>query len=297
MREVTGRRKRRRLRFFSSRFASSTTQHRALSISLVPIFSRARVCELSPPDPQRRLVWRGTRIQQQPLQKRELIIASASLHKSLIDFFSFQFLVENVEHLIKLSDEYQVKELIFDPCVKFLEDQTKTQENVMKILALANLYSLEKVRQGCIDLLRNMKLETLSETVHLKDLGKEETEYYLTQRIERLETFLDEMYPQFFGLVASLIWLLHKSKKWVTVCCSKHAPEGKLKSYSSSLEIRECSDCKQMLSSMVTATTTSDCGIFEPNGSYREVRKPYHGCKIHFDSKLFSVMADLSKLK
>ncbi|XP_020620943.1 BTB and MATH domain-containing protein 15-like isoform X2 [Orbicella faveolata] len=100
--------------------------------------------------------------------------------------------MENVEDLLQLSDEYQVKQYIFDPCVKFLEDQPKTKENVMKIVALANLYNLEKVHQGCIDLLKNMKLESLSETVHLQDLDKEQTQYYLTRRIERLERFLDE---------------------------------------------------------------------------------------------------------
>ena len=75
--------------------------------------------------------------------------------------FLFNVLVENVEDLLQLSDEYQVKQHIFDPCVKFLEDQPKTKENVMKIVALAKLYNLDKVHQGCIDLLKNMGLESL----------------------------------------------------------------------------------------------------------------------------------------
>ncbi|KAJ7394344.1 hypothetical protein OS493_000149 [Desmophyllum pertusum] len=115
-----------------------------------------------------------------------------------------QITMENVEQLLMLSDEYQVKELIFNPCVEFLEVQPKTKENVMKILALADLYNLDKVWQGCNDLLKNMKLETLSETVHLQDLDKEKMQYYLTQRIERLETLetiLDELYPQFFWII------------------------------------------------------------------------------------------------
>ena len=91
-------------------------------------------------------------------------------------FFFLMFLVENVEDLLLLSHEYHVKQHIFDPCVMFLEDQTKTKENVMKILGLANLYNLEKVHQGCIDLLKNMRLESLSETVHLPDLDKEQTQ-------------------------------------------------------------------------------------------------------------------------
>ena len=129
--------------------------------------------------------------------------------------------MENVEDLLQLSDEYQVKQHIFDPCVEFLEDQPKTKENVVKILALADLYNLEKVHQGCIDLLKNMRLESLSETVHLQDLDKEKTQYYLTERIEQLETFLDEAFPQFFGLVASLVLEMFESNKNVT-WCSEH---------------------------------------------------------------------------
>jgi len=140
--------------------------------------------------------------------------------------------MENVEDLLQLSHEYHVKQLIFDPSVKFLEDQPKTKENVMKILALAKLYNLEKVHQGCIDLLKNMRLESLSETVHLQDLDKEKTQYYLTQRIERLETFLDEVYPQFFGKVYSRfkVWVAEGVStlvKIVTVLLKfKRAPAG-----------------------------------------------------------------------
>ena len=131
--------------------------------------------------------------------------------------------MENVEDLLQLSDEYQVKQLIFDPCVKFLEDQPKTKENVMKIVMLANLYNLEKVHQGCIGLLKNMRLESLSETVHLQDLDKEQTQYYLTQRIERLETVLDEVYPQFFGLVVALMPLIYRSNYLSRVSwCNTH---------------------------------------------------------------------------
>lgn len=155
----------------------------------------------------------------------------------------------------------------------------------MKILALANLYNLEKVRQSCIDLLRNMRLESLSETVHLQDLDKEKTQYYLTQRIERLEKVLDEVFPQVFGLVASLIWLLHSSKIRVSWCI-EHVSEGKLSSYSSSLEIKKCLRCQIMLSSMITATCSKSYGKYYP----------YHGRTVHFDNNLFSVMEDLSKV-
>ena len=191
------------------------------------------------------------------------------------------FSVENVEDLLQLSHEYQVKQHIFDPCVKFLQDETKTKENVMKIVALANLYNLEKVHQGCIDLLKNMKLESLSETVHLEDLDKEETQYYLTQRIKRLETVLDEVYPQFFGVVTRLMPLLTSHLK--ANSCRAHLPWGTFSQPVSYLQIRDCPECTSMLSAMVK----------DPwNNRYHRNDDEYH-----FDANLFSVMYDFSKLK
>ena len=202
------------------------------------------------------------------------------------------FLVENVEDLLQLSDEYQVKQHIFDPCVKFLEDQPKTKENVMKIVALANLYNLEKVHQGCIDLLKNMRLESLSETIHLQDLDKEQTQYYLTQRIERLETVLDEVFPQFFGVVASLVYLLFQHKNLHVSWCSAHFIDGKFKRYISMEVMAKCSGCKKMLGSMVLLTT--NVVSYFPLGL--ETRKPRHGGNNHFDDVLFSVMENFVKL-
>ncbi|XP_020620935.1 kelch-like protein 18 isoform X1 [Orbicella faveolata] len=196
--------------------------------------------------------------------------------------------MENVEDLLQLSDEYQVKQYIFDPCVKFLEDQPKTKENVMKIVALANLYNLEKVHQGCIDLLKNMKLESLSETVHLQDLDKEQTQYYLTRRIERLERFLDEVFPQFFGVVASLVFLMFESRNNL-LWCDKHVRGGKFKRYSSMEMMAKCSGCKSMLNSMVRATMC-------PSVNRREGILPRHGGNNHFNADLFSVLENFVKL-
>lgn len=198
--------------------------------------------------------------------------------------------MENVEYLLKLSDEYQVKQLIFDPCVKFLEDQPKTKANVMKILTLAELYNLDKVRWGCNDLLGDMKLETLSETVHLQELDKEKMQYYLTQRIERLEEFLDELYPQFMGLVACLIWLMekHDAGRWVRRC-THHFSEGTLnfRLDISSSEIRECSKCREMIKSL-------EKGTYKINWSKKVHHYKGHN---HFDEDLLSVMECYAKLQ
>ena len=95
-----------------------------------------------------------------------------------------------MEHLVKLSDEYQVK-LIFDPCIRFFKDQSITKENVMKLLRIAELYGLDHVRHRCNNLLKNMRLKTLSSTVHLEDLDLAKARHFLEQRIKRLEALLD----------------------------------------------------------------------------------------------------------
>ena len=161
----------------------------------------------------------------------------------------------------------------------------------MKILSLAKLFNLDKVEQSCINLLKNMKLETLSETVHLQDLDKEEMQFYLTQRIERLEKFLDELYPQFMGLLASMIWLSHEAKKRVS-WCTKHVSGGQLSRHATNLEIRKCSNCKGMLRSMVSETV-----FLAYDSVYAMPGVPKDEFKGHFDSNLFSIMEKFSKLQ
>lgn len=195
--------------------------------------------------------------------------------------------MENIEHLLKLSDKYQVK-LVFNPCVKFLEDQLKTKANVMKILTLAELYNLDKARQSCNDLLTDMTLNSMSEIVHLQDLDRDKLQSLLTQRIERLETFLDELYPQFMGLVACLFWLLHEADKDVR-WCTEHVCDGKLK-YRADVddpEIRACLRCRQMLISIVQES-------YYGNGVYR---RHHYGGKHHFNESLQTVIEEFNKLK
>lgn len=131
---------------------------------------------------------------------------------------AFFILVENVEQFLQLSDEYPVTEHIFKPCVKILEDEPKTKENVMEILALAELCELNKVRQDCNKLLSGMKIKTLAETVQLVNVEKGRLQHFLTQRIEVLEGCLDELYPQFMGLLECCLWLWrhenHRCLEW-----------------------------------------------------------------------------------
>ena len=190
-----------------------------------------------------------------------------------------------MEHLVKLSDEYQVK-LIFDSCIKFVRDQSITKENVMKLLRIAELYGLDDVRQGCNNLLKNMRLETLSETVHLEDLDLAKTRHFLEQRIERLEEFLDALYPQFMGLVSCTLWLMGEGEKNVT-WCTDHVPDGKYKHYSGPQTLSTCNRCAGMLCSVVR------CSQYRP---YRRGRQ-YHHYKggYHFDESLPKIIREFSE--
>ncbi|XP_078375181.1 kelch-like protein 24 isoform X3 [Oculina patagonica] len=163
--------------------------------------------------------------------------------------------LNNVEHLLKLSDEYQVK-VIFDPCVKFLDNQPKTEENAMKILVLASLYKLENVRQSCYYVFKNMKLQSILKASQDQDLDKENMQNILSQRIERLENFLDKVYPQFMGLVECCFWLWHESKKYME-WCPKHFHGGRSYHGTDKL-IRECTVCGEMLYRMINSQGTFD---------------------------------------
>ena len=68
--------------------------------------------------------------------------------------------MENVEHLLKLSDEYQVK-LIFDPCIKFVKKQPIRRDNAMQLLMIAEMHGLDEVCQRCNNFLKDLKLKTL----------------------------------------------------------------------------------------------------------------------------------------
>jgi len=195
--------------------------------------------------------------------------------------------MENVEHLFKLSDEYQVK-LIYEPCRKFVENQPKTKQNVMKIRKMAEMYNLDNVHQDCDKLLKDMNLKTLSETVGLEDLDRENVLYFLSQRIERLEKLLVTLYPQFIGVVSYMVWLLNKVEDRQVkpyLWCKEHCSKGYCQDPGRNLG--ECSQCCKMIESI---SQNSEKG----NRHWREY---HYGGYQHFDEKLSAVIKDLRQLK
>ena len=166
---------------------------------------------------------------------------------------------ENVEHLLKLSDEYQIKH-IYDACINFVETHPKTQQNVMKLRKMATNYNLDRVRDECDNLIKNLKLTTLSEIVDLKGLDQETLQYFLEQRIKRLETVLDKIYPEFMGMVECLFWLMSESEKCSFTWCWEHFTDEcqlRPRKYIDSEEIRQCYKCSRMFRSMLSTSRTN----------------------------------------
>ena len=187
--------------------------------------------------------------------------------------------MNNVQHLLKLSDEYQVKG-IFEQCVKFLEHQPKTEENVMTILMLASLYKLDNVIKGCYTTIREMKRRSILKATQQQALDQETLQNIMSQRCERLETFLEKLYPQFIGLVEYCFSLFYKSenlRKRVT-WCPLHFNSGKSHSANIDERLRNCLLCKQMLLTMIRAS------------AYQ------YGGSLHFYEDLPSLIQDFSKL-
>ena len=161
----------------------------------------------------------------------------------------------NVEHLLKLSDEYEIKH-VFESCVSFVEKQPKLKQNVMKLRKMAAMYKLNSVLEGCEDFVETLKLETLREIVDFKDLDRDTLQRFLEQRIKRLEKFFDQVYPEYMGMVE---YVMEKQQYDQYDICREHMSKGKLKNDRriDSQVIRGCQKCRQQISFSFDAETSS----------------------------------------
>ena len=222
------------------------------------------------------------------------LIARCLLQPSFLFFIN---LVENVEHLLRLSDEYQVTG-IFEQCVKFLEHQPKTEGNVMKIMILASLYKLGSVVESCYTTIREMKRQSILEATQQEALDKETLQNIMSQRLERLETFLDQLYPQFIGVVEWCFWLCFRSDnldKKVT-WCPLHFTNGKSHSADIDKRLKECPVCKQMLLTIIETTKSTRRYWDHASSSHKHEITYNYGGNLHFDEALSSLIQDFSKL-
>lgn len=87
--------------------------------------------------------------------------------------------MKNVEHILKLAGEYQVKGVI-DLCIRCLQDEPKDEFNIVKILNLANrsVFSREderltEVQHQCYKYIQDMELAEIMLNEHFDNLEKQ----------------------------------------------------------------------------------------------------------------------------
>lgn len=207
--------------------------------------------------------------------------------------------MNNVEHLLKLSDEYQVKGIL-DLCASCLRNERKTESNSMKILLIAQQYRLNNIAKGCHSVLAKMKLEELERYAQFPLLNSENLRGILLPRMRQLEELVRDLSPQVAGIVACTTWLWNEAKKPMDWCPS-HLPNGRAK-----VSIRNCMQtcpaCKDVIKYLASNTVQEhkpsrsfrDRDLFEVQCSYRTYS--YTDFGDHFDGHLANVLEKLFNL-
>ena len=174
---------------------------------------------------------------------------------------NFFIQVNQVEHLLKLADEYQARGIV-DVCVKMLKSEAPCKDNAVKILHLATCTPTVRdderlilVREQCYELMKNMELKETQGKESYKNLEKDALERVFVRRIQRLETFVKKIYPQFIGLVECCLWYVLESAKVISTC-PQHFSDKKPKENLLKL-MKGCPVCRQMIKQLVNYLRTS----------------------------------------
>lgn len=232
--------------------------------------------------------------------------------------------MQKVEHLLRLSDEYQAK-AVLDLCVKCLKDESKSKENALKILFLANGTviareddRLDCVRKNCYDLIKNMELTDIMENNDFENLSNLDRDYFenvVVQRTERLETFLKEVYPQLIGLVEYALWACMDQTFSSITPCSEHFSDRKTNE-DLFKRIKSCPFCRKMIEELVSSSkpvshaSTVSTSVIKPGsignrtgnvfavspGALSSSNHYSYGGSYHFDEKLVSIIQDFHNM-
>ncbi|XP_067049149.1 actin-binding protein IPP-like [Acropora muricata] len=169
--------------------------------------------------------------------------------------------LNQVEHLLKLADEYQASGIV-DVCVKIMNSEAQCKDNVVKILHLATCTPTVRederlilVREQCYEVTKNMELTETQGKESYENLEKDAMERVLVERIQRLEKFVKEIYPQFMGLVEWCLWHVVENAEVISTCpqhfLNKKPRENLLRL------MKGCSVCRQMIKQLIFYLRTS----------------------------------------
>ena len=163
--------------------------------------------------------------------------------------------MNQVEHLLKLADEYQAGG-IEDVCVKMLKSEPKSKDNVVKILYLATSTAtarddqrLFQVREECYELIKDMELTETQRSESYNDMEKNTLVRVVVKRNQRLETFVKDIYPPFMGLVECCLYSYMEEHREILYPCQQHLSNGKNRE-NLLTRIKNCSLCRPMIKQM-----------------------------------------------
>lgn len=210
--------------------------------------------------------------------------------------------LNQVEHVLKLADEYQAAGII-DVCVKILKSEPKSEGNAVKILQLATCTATVRrderlfwVRERCYKLIENMELKEIKKGKAYHNLEKGSLERVLVKRNERLETFIKDIYPQFMGLVECCLWdsvkmtNITKQMDSEITPCPQHYQNRKAKGNLLG-RMKNCSVCRRMITHLVRNLKLSPLV-----GTPSESAKFKYGGDYYFDEKVIAMIQDFEKI-
>ena len=171
-------------------------------------------------------------------------------------------------------------------CENVLANEPMSNKNLAtKILLLAQQYGMENVRKQCYKQLNGMTLDELKKLDGFQNLDGDSVREVLGHRVEKLETYLKDVYPQFIGIVDCAMFLWRESGRSIKPCPIHHEPwpnRAPLKS----LQIRlTCGVCNEMLTSMATK--------YKGKSKYEY---PEYSCDTKFDTNIVVVLQDMFAL-
>ena len=217
--------------------------------------------------------------------------------------FSLFIQVNQVEHLLKLADEYQAGG-IEDVCVKMLKSEPKSKGNAVKILYLATSTAtarddqrLFQVRGECYELIKDMELTEAQRSESYNDMEKNTLARVLMKRNQRLETFVKDIYPQFMGLVECCLYYYFEEHSEISLC-PQHFSNGKTRE-NLLRRMKNCSVCRRMIKQMVLNLKVSQAelsdGRFADKSSVTTHSFEYGG-DYYFNEKVIAMILDFEKI-
>ena len=132
-------------------------------------------------------------------------------------------LVDTVEHILKLADEYQIQ-VVVEQCRRYLHTQTLNTNNALRVLTLCQRYKFEQLRQNCYPMLKKLELKRLRSQPLYGEMDEESYRKVVTARREENE----EILPDLKSLVWGLLRLTEERKLRSCECCLEYGEQAHL---------------------------------------------------------------------